>query len=172
MERPVIQEAIFVDAADAAINSMVLREIYRQLKVGDRMPKRAPHGYCQFTRMPEVWGVRIEDQHDSGEETPHYVLEVGFGEYKQHCLRNVYHVNYCDYRSVLKGEEKDIAENCILVNPGRYTITIWLLRNRCTDRQIDGVADAVNDAYYNAMVVALPNYAILTERIVYEGARL
>ncbi|MBR5389603.1 hypothetical protein IK146_03530 [Candidatus Saccharibacteria bacterium] len=121
--------------------------------------------------MQKVWGIRIEDQHDKGESEPHYILEVGLGDYKVKTRHALYSVTYCDYRSVLKGEEEGVEENSILLNPGKYMIHIWLPENE-NKTTFSSFANKVNHAYYDAMKEALPNYAILADEIYYEGSLL
>lgn len=160
---PKIVETKFVDKADSAINSDVLRGIFYHTLVS-----RPALGYNYESRMPyfqnqrlTAWGVRIEDKHDKGEKTPHYVLEVGIEGYKnlQHAA---FSVTYCDYRSVLKGRSKKIAKNDILLNPGEYIIHIWLPRDYDEDSFM-GFARVVSSVYYDAMIKALPNYEILVD---------
>ena len=110
-------------------------------------------------------GVRIEDKHDKGEKGPHYILEVGVGEYKD-LEHAAFSVTYYDYRSVLKGRSKKIARNDILLNPGKYILHIWLPRNYREDTFRD-FAKAVDSAYYNAMIETLPNYEILIDDDLY-----
>lgn len=165
MIKPVIHEAKFVDKADAAINSMVLREIFRHTRTsGDKS-----RGRRIFRHMPEVWRVRIEDQHEKGEDAPHYILDVGVGDCGENCRGLLYSVAYCDYRSVLEGDDNNtIKNNAILINPGKYLISIWLPDKGYKEKKFNKFAVAINDAYYRAMVATLPNYMILTKKLYYE----
>ena len=159
MVNPVIHEAKFADKADAAINSEVLRLIFMHTRVGRMVFHNDAYPY--FSETQKVWGVRIEDKHDKGEKTPHYILEFGAGDYKK-CRHEAFSVTYSDYLSKLK---KSPAQNTIEVNPGKYTIHLWLRYDNIETFQ--DFAKVVNDAYYNAMVIALPAYAILTDRMVH-----
>ena len=164
MVKPVIHEAKFVDKADTAINSMVLREIFRHTRVSGDCSLKA----C-FRHMPEKWRVRIEDMHEKGEDSPHYILDVGVGECGEGCRKLIYSVAYCDYRSVLEGDDDNaIRSNTILINPGKYFIYISLPNKGYDEKKFNEFAVAVNNAYYSAMAAALPNYMILTKEICYE----
>lgn len=162
MNFPRIHKSVFVDEADAAINSDVLRAIFESVTMSYD-PKDDV-----FFSNPDEWGVSIEDIHDD-EENPHYILTVGTEQFEKLPVQS-YVVRYCDYHSVqaesLKAESHFIlSESHIDVDPGRYYIRIWLPEDY---RNIwNRIAGKVEKAYYDAMVKYLPDYAILTSRPMY-----
>jgi hypothetical protein len=160
MKRPEIKQAVFQPGMDREINTMLLREIFKIMGV-----KHVIDG-DSFTAQPEweVWGVRIEDKHDEGEATPHYILTVGEGNYFT-CKAKRYFVRYCDYHSTELGD--------IETAPGTWTITLWLPYPSFFDElgcysELEKIAQAISDAYEEAMIKALPDYEILASRVIPE----
>lgn len=160
MKYPEIRKALFNETPDTAINSKVLRTIFWEFRV-------SPYGYGTggdfpaLANRPEAWGVCIEDQHYN-EDTPHYILKVGDGDFEKDCQERKYVAKYCDYHSVLK---EDLTGDTIIMDPGRYTIHIWMARDE-KDECFKMLADRIERAYRCAMVDALPDYEILTESLI------
>ena len=157
MKHPVVSDSYFFGAPDAAINTAVLRAIFELMVV------RYDPDTDTFVSEPGGWGYRIEDQHDD-EAAPHYRLEVGMGDYKK-SNRHTFHVRYCDFHSILGG---NLVGTTIDTAPGEYRITTWLpsVEGVDKDRLANEMADAVDEAYYNAMVRALPDYEILKSELI------
>ncbi len=151
MKHPVILESYYFSKPDAAINSKVLRAIFDYIM---RVDYDADAD--SFTGMYEHWRIRIEDQHDKGEDKPHYVLDVG-SDNCEDLPHYAYSVRYCDYHTKYA---MDKYGNEIEIAPGRYTITIWVSAPHSDDRAGE-IADDVADAYYEAMVDELPEYEII-----------
>ncbi len=153
MERPEIYQALFADAADAAINSRVLRAAFEYAK------ERYNPATDSFASDFGEWGVCIEDQHDD-ETTPHYYLKFNHGNLDG-CWFQAFHVRYCDYRSVV---DENPMKMGIKENPGTYRIYVWLPKR--TFNSAPYFAQAVNNAYIQAMTDMLPDYAILTSGLM------
>ena len=161
MKYPTIREAKFFDTPDAAINSKVLRTIFWEFRV-------SPSGYGAgsdfpvLVHRPEVWGVCIEDQHNN-ENVPHYILKVGDGDFEKDCQERAYIAKYCDYHSILKD---DLTGDNIHMDPGHYIIRVWMPYSEKDIQCFDMMADRIECAYRHAVVEALPDYEILTEKLI------
>ena len=153
MKRPEIHDALYADAADAAINSRVLRAAFKYAK-----EKYNPETDSFASDFGE-WGVCIEDQHDN-EVTPHYYLKFNDGNLDG-CWFHAFHVRYCDYRSVV---DENPMKMGIKENPGTYRIYVWLPKRTISSAAY--FAQAINEAYIQAMIDELPDYEILTSDLM------
>jgi hypothetical protein len=156
MNHPIIHDAYFFGATDAAINSKVIRQIFNTMMVSYQRYDDS------FVGMLDAWGIRIEDKHDD-EEAPHYRLKIGEGDFAN-LKRTKYNVRYVDYRSLLNLEQEGRA---IETAPGMYSITVWMPIGYNDDARRMVIAE-IDDAYYKAMTEVLPDYAILVSELIEE----
>ena len=161
MKYPKIRKALFNETPDTAINSRVLRTIFWEFRVSPQSHGTG-NAFPVLAYRPKVWGVCIEDQHNN-EAAPHYILKVGDGNFEKDCQERAYIANYCDYHSILKD---DLTGDTIHMAPGYYTIRIWMPYDEKENECFDMMADRIECAYRRAMIETLPDYAILTEKLI------
>ena len=151
---PEIYRTVFGDESDpvftsrdACINSDLLR-----CACDDFLRIIVKNG--EFTAETD-WVVQIIDQHDN-EDEPHYVL--AFGENGEDLLGDeacfTYKVRYCDNYSK--------AERNIDQNPGTYTITNWIKKDRTIAISL---AKRISIAYIESLKKHFPDYYIICRHI-------
>lgn len=149
MRIPTIRKTVYEPSMDKAINTALLRAIFKELGV------KYSSGSDSFTSPMYPWGVMIEDQHDDHEvePEPHYVLKVGEGDFEAEDKKS-YATRYCDYESTTVG----VPLGTIATNPGTWTIHIWLPEKYTSICY--RIAKNISDAYANVMAEVLPEYFI------------
>ena len=151
---PNINEATFGDPKslefskrDACINSHIIKAAIKLFLPYMRV------GAEGFT-VQTSWSVRIEDQHYS-ENEPHYILEIGEGSTAD-CVVAIVRTAYCDNHSHTKSRSIEQA-------PGEYVVTASVKDpDKVSALQL---ANAVSDAYAEALEKYFPDYYILQVRI-------
>ena len=154
MKMPEVRAQRYDTNIDAEINSKLLRTIFEDVLGLRYDPKRDSFVLLHYDhtgiQREVAWGIRIFDQHDN-EIYPHYILEVGSGEYRNarsNCVLTSMDARYCDYHSYLSKIETD---------PGKWTIQVWLP----ADFDAESIIWNISNAYKKAMDEALPDYEIL-----------
>ena len=135
---------------DCASNSILIRKIKKLMRVDYDQESDS------FTNGVN-WRILIEDKHDEGESEPHYRFDFGEGNITSIEPR-AYRVRYCDYLSEKDDDEPE--KGALKTAPGEWIITIWIPDGFVKD--IDALANAINDVYAGAMEETLPQYEIMS----------